>query len=478
MAAGAIFPVLFVLLFCGVSIAQFEQLQPLTHSAPQGRFRVQTQCKVENLRAIEPTQRIEAEAGMIEYFAQDEEQLQCAGAAVLRTTIASRGLRLPEFSNAPKLVYIVQGRGYMGAVIPGCPETYQSRQSQFQRREERGSERYRDEYRDEHQKIHEFQAGDIVIVPAGVASWCYNDGETPIVAIEFHDTTNNVNQLDQILRRFQLAGNPRRQPGWAATEQEENQSKNVFSGFELRRLAQALGVSTETARRIQGEDDRRGSIVFVEEGLRLATPSSTTAHEEEEEMERRPTNGLEETLCNAKLRYNIADPRHTDIYSHRGGRITSINSQKLPILNFLRLSAEKGVLRRNAIFPPHWNTNAHSVLYCTGGDARVQIVGNQGRPVYDGRLRRNQLITIPQNFAVMAEAGEGGFEYVSFKTNDNAMMSPIVGKASVFGAIPEPVLMSSYRLSREETRQLKNNRRYELGVFEPSSQNTQGRASA
>ncbi|XP_068650876.1 cocosin 1-like [Aristolochia californica] len=467
--ARAILAALSVLLLCGVSLAQLDQPLPWTQSPPQGRFRVQSQCRLENLRALEPTERFDAEAGLIEYFAENDEQLECAGVAVRRTTVASRGLLLPEYSNAPKLVYILQGRGYTGALIPGCPESFQSVQRQSQQTEERGSERYRDQ----HQKIREFREGDILALPAGVAYWCYNDGETPVIAIELFDTSNNVNQLDENLRKFQLAGNPRRQSSWAATQQEEKQNKNLFSGFDLSLLAEVLGVNIETARNIRGENDNRGSIVFVEGGLRLAIPSATR---EEEEEQQRGSNGLEETLCNTRLRYNIADPRRADVYSPKGGRITSINSQKVPILNFLQLNAEKGVLQRNAIFAPHWNTNAHSVLYGTRGNARIQIVGNYGRPVYDGELRQNQLITIPQNFAVMAQAGDQGFEYISFKTSDNAMMSPIVGKGSVINAIPESVLMNSYRLSRAEVRRLKDNRRYELGVFEPSQ--SRGSASA
>lgn len=71
--------------------------------------------------------------------------------------------------------------------------------------------------------------------------------------------------------------------------------------------------------------------------------------EEEERWERDPysgANGLEETLCTAKLRENLDEPARADVYNPHGGRISSLNSLTLPVLSWLRLSAEKGVLYR------------------------------------------------------------------------------------------------------------------------------------
>jgi hypothetical protein len=51
-------------------------------------------------------------------------------------------------------------------------------------------------------------------------------------------------------------------------------------------------------------------------------------------------NGLEETICSAKIRENIARPERADLYNPRAGRISTVNSLTLPILRRLRLSAE------------------------------------------------------------------------------------------------------------------------------------------
>lgn len=75
---------------------------------------------------------------------------------------------------------------------------------------------------------------------------------------------------------------------------------------------------------------------------------------------RRQQNGIEQTICSARLTVNIDNPERADVFNPQGGRLTSINSQKLPILNFLRLSAEK-VNLYEVITPSHiWYTRIHN----------------------------------------------------------------------------------------------------------------------
>ena len=56
--------------------------------------------------------------------------------------------------------------------------------------------------RDEHQQLHQFHQGDVIAVPAGVAHWLYNNGDSPVVAFTVIDTSNNANQLDPKRREF------------------------------------------------------------------------------------------------------------------------------------------------------------------------------------------------------------------------------------------------------------------------------------
>lgn len=67
------------------------------------------ECQVDRINALEPDNRVECEAGVIDSWNPNEDQFQCAGVAVVRWTIEPRGLLLPSYSNAPQLVYIVRG---------------------------------------------------------------------------------------------------------------------------------------------------------------------------------------------------------------------------------------------------------------------------------------------------------------------------------------------------------------------------------
>ncbi|GMH08536.1 hypothetical protein Nepgr_010376 [Nepenthes gracilis] len=348
----------------------------------------------------------------------------------------------------------------MGVTIPGCEEPFQS-----EARGERGSERLRDE----HQKIRRFREGDIIATPAGVTRWTYNDGDSAVICVTLYDISNFQNQLDQNLRRFYLAGNPqaggqgvagRRQPG-------REERYNIFSGFDPEILSDAFGVSAETISKLQGAEDCRGNIVRVERSLQVLIPEFQYEEEErQEERQRGIDNGIEETLCTLRLRENINDPSKADIFNPRGGRITTVNSQKLPILDYLQLSAQRVVLYKDAIRAPHSNINAHSIVYVTKGSGRIQVVRDNGKLVFDQQVQEGQLLVIPQHYATLKKAGREGLELVAFKTNGNPMVSDLSGRVSTFRDIPAEVLMNSYCISKEEARQLKYGR-HELTVFGP-----------
>lgn len=69
----------------------------------------QHECQLDRIDALEPDNRVESEAGVVESWNPNEPQFQCTGVAVVRRTIEPRGLLLPSYSNAPQLVYIVRG---------------------------------------------------------------------------------------------------------------------------------------------------------------------------------------------------------------------------------------------------------------------------------------------------------------------------------------------------------------------------------
>ncbi|CDO99985.1 unnamed protein product [Coffea canephora] len=269
----------------------------------------------------------------------------------------------------------------------------------------------------------------------------------------------------RILFSFFLAGNPKQQEeeggiwqGKQSQQQQHYQGYIIFQGFEVQILAQAFGISQETARKLQNENDWRGDVVRVKNELHAA-------------------NGLEGTICTMRVRENLANPERADVYTARGGSISSLNSMNLPILKYLQLSAGRGFLRPNAMVAPHWNINAHNISYISRGNGRVQIVGSSRRSVYDGEVRQGQLLIIPQNFAHVKIAGTEGLEWFNVKTNDNAKTSPLAGKRSVIRAMPEDVLINSYQLSRVEARRIKYNRK-EVTILSPQFSQSQQAGSS
>jgi hypothetical protein len=120
-------------------------------------------------------------------------------------------------------------------------------------------------------------------------------------------------------------------------------------------------------RRLQSNDDNRRHIVRVEGELQVLRPPRSREqwereerqereHERESERQRRQggrgrgrgrdENGLEETICSLRLRENIGDRSRADIYTEQAGRINTLNSNNLPVLRWLQLSAERGDLYR------------------------------------------------------------------------------------------------------------------------------------
>ncbi|GAB2282251.1 hypothetical protein Dimus_016801 [Dionaea muscipula] len=465
-----------------VSFAACQEHQ--THSERR-RSRSAEKCRFSSRRS-QPMERIVSEGGVMELWDEMEEQFRCAGVAAMRVILQPRCLTLPNYQSSPRLLYIVQGEGLMGIDFPGCPETYHAMSRRREREMEGRSHTVRE---DMHQKVQRFRQGDLIAIPAGAAHWCYNDRDQDVIAVAVHDLSNQANQLDQSLRMFFLAGGAPRSSLSGQTRRLRGQEnlQNMLNAFDPELMAEAFGVPIETMQKMQRQDDR-GFIVRAE-SMRMIVPEEEEEDEyemlegEEEEVYRRrrmtrrdrdpcnenengseetTSNGLEETMCAMKVRYNMNTRREADVYSRHGGRLNLVNENKLPVLRLLGMSAERGNLFPNALYAPHWEMNSHSIVYCTRGEARVQVVGSHGQLVMDETVREGDMFIVPQYFASACKVGRDGFEFVSFKTNSMPMRSPMAGYTSVFRSMPLGVLMNSYLMSRSEARDMKQMRGQQL----------------
>lgn len=120
---------------------------------------------------------------------------------------------------------------------------------------------------------------------------------------------------------------------------------NIFNGLDQEFLSEAFNIPSDLVRRMQ-EERSSGLIVKCDEEMSFLTPE-----EEEEELSetsysrrRGEDNGIEETICTARVQHNMNTQREADLFSREAGRVNILNQLKLPILRFLGMSAEKGHL--------------------------------------------------------------------------------------------------------------------------------------
>ncbi|OMP09018.1 11-S seed storage protein, plant [Corchorus olitorius] len=415
----------------------------------------QNECQINKLDSIEPVTRVQSEAGFTEWWNPNSQQLRCAAVAVLRETVEPQGLVLPSFTSSQQLVHIVEGSGVVGMILPGCPATFQDSQPQ----QHQGGQFQR--HRDQHQKIQRFREGDVIVLPAGVPHWFYNDANQPFVTVTFLHLGNIVNQLDRNPRKFYLAGNPeeeqkklqrlqQQKQGTESEPQQHNECTNSLC-FKPEYLAQAFNVDEDVIRKLQ-EQGKSGTIIRVK-NLQFIEPPRVQ-HEEG----RRGSMGDNGVYCAMKMKENIAEPELADFFNPQAGRITNLNSFKLPLLAHLGMSAERGVL--------------------FNGRARFQVVNQNGESVFDDYVEKGQLLTVPQNFAFMKRAGNEGAEWVSFYTNDNVKNTPMAGVGSFMQGVPEEVVAAAYQISREEAREVKFNNQNNFFFTSSSSSRPQPRAEA
>lgn len=144
------------------------------------------------------------------------------------------------------------------------------------------------------------------------------------------------------MQAFYLAGSP---PSRGQQSQQARDTfQNIFRAFDEELMSEAFNVPREVVRKMQQENEERGIIVNVQQGMRVIRPSEEEEEEQEQRQRGQGSNGFEETFCTTKLRTNLDNPREADVYSRQAGRLNIANQDKLPILRFLDLSAEKGNL--------------------------------------------------------------------------------------------------------------------------------------
>ncbi|CAN1292175.1 11S globulin seed storage protein 2 [Linum perenne] len=468
--ATALLLLLSCLAAASAGLSQGRTQTPLSSRQLEYQFQAQ-QCNLDRISPVQPSFNLQSEGGVTQLWNQEEEQFICAGVAPFRDIIQPQSLSVPKFFPAPRLVYVQQGSGVLGLNFPGCPASYHSGQSQ-QQQLQRGSRRMMGGTQDEHQKIHRIREGDVIAIPSGVATWAYNDDSQDLIYVTFVDLNNDDNQLDQNLRGFLLAGGQseagqRRksyQTGTRTTRGEGRQASftpNIFQGFDEELIAESFNVPAETVRRMQS--DNRGMIVRCQEEMRFVTEEE----EQMQEMDRETENGVEETYCSMKIKHNLEKPLQADVFTRDAGKINIVNRDKLPILGYLDMSAERGTLMPDAMYTPHWSMSDHRVVYVIRGELQVQISDDKGNQIMNNRVQEGEMFVIPQFYATMGMGGNQGCEYLTFKTSGKPMKHQMAGYTSVMRAMPIDVIVNAFQMSPREAEQLKMNRDPETTLLSP-----------
>ncbi|XWS76257.1 hypothetical protein CRYUN_Cryun01aG0159800 [Craigia yunnanensis] len=255
------------------------------------------QCRLQQISRSQPSQRIESEGGVVEFWNQNEKQLQCAGVAALRTTVQPKSLSLPNFQPFPQLRYVLKGSGLLGVTFPGCPETYQSQQQSSRSRDSRwGEQGSQQKSMDQHQKVRRIRQGDILAIPAGAAHWCHNDGNEELVMVAVFDLNNPANQLDQNFREL---------------------------------LAVAFDVPVKVVRKMQKKNNQ-GLLVKCKERMSLVPQEEGEEERMRYEMKQ---NGVEETICTMRTKENMEN--EADFVSRQAEESTTYTSKSSQSFNTL-----------------------------------------------------------------------------------------------------------------------------------------------
>ncbi|AEE85499.1 cruciferin 3 [Arabidopsis thaliana] len=397
---------------------------------------LQNECNLDNLDVLQATETIKSEAGQIEYWDHNHPQLRCVGVSVARYVIEQGGLYLPTFFTSPKISYVVQGTGISGRVVPGCAETFmdsQPMQGQQQGQPWQGRQGQQGQpWEGQGQQGQQGRQGQ---------PWegQGQQGQQGRQGQQGQPWEGQGQQGQQGFRDMhQKVEHVRRGDVFANTPGSAHWIYN--SGEQPLVIIALLDIAN-----YQNQLDRNPRVFHLAGNNQQGGFGGSQQQQEQKNL----WSGFDAQV--------IAQALKIDVYKPSLGRVTSVNSYTLPILEYVRLSATRGVLQGNAMVLPKYNMNANEILYCTGGQGRIQVVNDNGQNVLDQQVQKGQLVVIPQGFAYVVQSHGNKFEWISFKTNENAMISTLAGRTSLLRALPLEVISNGFQISPEEARKIKFN---------------------
>ncbi|KAI5056177.1 hypothetical protein GOP47_0029698 [Adiantum capillus-veneris] len=360
-----------------------------------------------------PREQLQSEGGRLRVWSEEIDAIRNAHVGIAELELEENGLLVPQYSDADKIAYVLQGSGKMGAVIPGAESEY------------------RRTY------IRKVQRGDVVALPKGTVYWWYNDGNERHRVLCAGDTSYGANPGR--FHQFGLAGSKQARFG------------SVLHGFSKDTLATAWGVDEQTIQSLLERQNEAGIVKAKQKIHFPQIPERRSRREEEDER-----NTLKETsgpFHFEELKYSIRD-EFPDFYVKNGGALNRVNCHKLPALHQIGFSAVKVSLEKNAMMAPSFVRNGHQIFYFIRGNGRVQVASGDGENVFDQEVREGTVLVIPQFFPSVKIAGDQGLEWIELVTSSSPRTTFLAGKNSVYRGIPKQVTAAAFNVDEEQLREL------------------------
>ncbi|KAJ9538110.1 hypothetical protein OSB04_030843 [Centaurea solstitialis] len=233
--------------------------------------------------------------------------------------------------------------------------------------------------------------GDVLPLPRGSISWWFNGGDTDLTVIFLGDTAKA--QVTGEMGYFFLAG-----------------ALGFLRGFGSDVVAKLFDLSNKEAEQLISSQP--GALI-VKLGNGTEFPS--------------PSEGVKGKV------YAAIDTPAADVVVKGGGIINSVTETEFPVLVGMGLSARFVRLEGKAMLAPSYVADGTGrVIYVAKGSGRIRVVGNEGKPSFDGDVAEGELMVLPQFLAAAVIADEGGMELFSVINASNSSMIISMGLGFIF----------------------------------------------
>ncbi|GKE46374.1 11S seed storage protein, plant, partial [Tanacetum coccineum] len=168
--------------------------------------------------------------------------------------------------------------------------------------------------------------------------------------------------------------------------------------------------------------------------------------------------------------YSPIDTTSADVVVKRGGIINSLTEKDFSVLVEMGLSARFVRLESKAILSPSYVTDGSvKAFYVAKGSGQIRVVGNEGKPIFDGEVEEGELMIVPRFSAASVIANEGGIELFIAVTSSKPIFQQLAGNDSVWKALSNVVLRSALNISPELEELFKMKNENILAIIPPRS---------